>query len=282
MVEPYKNALEILGRHMRKWKSKHTCYPVIVGGTTVNRCLGPTKYAKEFNKGDIDMPFVLTDPRRLKRALRMRARFLGRVMKDLRISGLNVTLNDNAVYNKRLRTHKLLLISIYLVNDDDGTKKVLIDCPIYAPWTVEDYGVYAQTKGLEDKMVMPIPYYVDKKTGVMYATCNFVYYDTVRMMMWYRNALVEGRTRSRRETEFATAKYIKYMNKFSVLYMVLKKHKDSKRQMRRIKTLYAKTKQALNASEMKSSEQLLRKLTDLSAVDRSIKRAMLLKTKKKM
>lgn len=293
-----------LGRYMSEWSVEGVGYPVVVGGAAVTRCMSrsPTTRALIDHSfaSDIDLPFVcVTTRNQLSTVLKARAGFLSAVINDQELQAYlqslkqkyNLTeaprlvLNDLGMRIKRLRVYKLLLISIDLVMLQGTKGKLLIDCPIYARWNVEDFGVYETVRQkTSSTTIMPIPVYTHRRTKTRYATCSFVYYDTVRMMVWYAQSHVSSKTQ--RQQEFAAVKLRKYVAKFAALYVMQKdlmgnasNQRYPTTHLRSVLELYAKVQAVLKlppTSDIQDINEMikrLRKMTNLVTLEAAIAKA---------
>ena len=296
-----------LGPLMNKYERDHhqVCYPVIVGGATVARCIkrNPRTRAlvtQSFSK-DIDMPFVMAPCATKAAAHQVRMSFLKELEQVLSPflerhktpNTIRLRINDIAVYKKTLRVHKLALVTVHLdFYDAQNQKKiashVLLDCPLYAPWSVEDYGHYERIlkqgssafgRVPQQKPMARMVPFVRDKSGVLYATCNFVYYDTVRMLLWYKKSMGEASAGSRAH-EFAKDKYHRYIAKFMALNLARKEQESLNQSAlyerqsalyERQSALYERVKAAL-ANEQPMDEEPLH-ATDFDEIKGAIARA---------
>jgi hypothetical protein len=126
--------------------------------------------------------------------------------------------------------------------DDRGPKEVLysevlVDSPIYASDNSTNFKLYRR---FLPKLKNPIPYYIHNK--VPFATCNFIYYDTVRMMIYYSNALKVSATV--KDKHFNFIKYVRYVMKFTMLYLLI--NDVALKKEASIKSIYEEAKNILS------------------------------------
>lgn len=253
----------VFPRYIMKYKTK-AYYPVIVGGINVNRCLSSKPKSKalidEVFSSDIDVDFVIMeniqenddDPKIFKKVHVARMKFLKQVVMDAQVqsyitqfkakTGLTIQLeiDDSFLQKKELRVYKVRLVMMrFNVHNERGEKvysNVIVDCPLYTSQNT-NYMLY---KRFVPNLQKPIPYYVHN--NVPFATCNFVYYDAIRMMIYYSNQLKSNN--DAKERHFNFVKYVRYVMKFTMLYLLINRVSLDKEQT--IKGIYEEVKQILS------------------------------------
>jgi hypothetical protein len=264
---------QVFPKYIMKYKTPRY-YPVIVGGININRCLSRepkgAKLIDSIFSSDIDIDFVIVrpiehldvggyeDPPAYVEVHEARMSFLREISSDplvkLMISeykkteGLDITLHidDSMLQKKEWRVYKVRLVSMRFKiskdEDDRGPKEVLysevlVDSPIYASDNSTNFKLYRR---FLPKLKNPIPYYIHNK--VPFATCNFIYYDTVRMMIYYSNALKVSATV--KDKHFNFIKYVRYVMKFTMLYLLI--NDVALKKEASIKSIYEEAKNILS------------------------------------
>lgn len=288
---------KVFPKYILKYRTKQF-YPVVVGGINMNRCLSSSPRAKKLVdaifSSDIDLDFVIIpridtisidieeEPQIFKQVHEYRMRFLSQIVSDSDLLvwtnkikkdlDLDVTLviDDKYLKMKDYHVHKVRLVRVKMYihhADKEVFKSVLVDSPIYASNNVADFRLYSR---FFPNLRHPIPYYVHR--GVPYATCNYVYYDTVRMIIFYSKALKESTSPRDRQKNFV--KYLRYILKFTTLYILINKVTLEKESA--IKAIYKEAKSVLTRipiddkfsdipeSEVKILKSLINKLSKRS------------------
>lgn len=248
----------VLGKYMMKHKTKHY-YPVVVGGTNINRCLGSSSHTRKLLDSmfasDVDLDFVIVDDKVPINVIHeRRMRFMNDIVNDPGLKAylervgrgrLKLRLDDKTIHMTHLRVSKMMLVTMKLEWYDETDRSRLLqsstimDCPLYHKGNVDDFRLYARFfPGLK----LPIPYVTEN--GVMFATCGYIYYDTVRMMLYYSKELEKGKSENR---EFNYKKLVRYVTKFSALYLLINKlQKDVDSNYRNIIGVYEAAKKLLD------------------------------------
>lgn len=253
-----------LGKYMKKYIKKNF-YPVIVGGVNITRCLESKPRTRHLISNlftsDIDLDFVIigdSGDAVMEQVHKERMHMLNAILGDKALKEhittlenanrrdaiftLNLRIDDSALSLPKLRVFKMSLVTVkldFLVDGDIVNTMTIIDCPIYAKHNVEDYNLYSRF--FQEDRRKPVPYYTEG--GVMYATCGFIYYDTIRMMKWYENALDASTTPKERHFNFV--KFVRYVIKFCALYMYINNLLTEKTKKKEIADVYKTAKQFL-------------------------------------
>lgn len=281
---------DVLGKYMKKYTTK-TFYPVIVGGVNITRCLQSKPRTRQLISNlfmsDIDLDFVIIGDNSeaiMDTVHKQRMLMIDSILsdKDLKkhidslerlnrrdaIFALKLRIDDSALSLPKLRVFKMSLVTVKLDFIVDGAvvnTMTLLDCPIYARHNVEDYNLYARFFATDRRK--PVPYYTDK--GVMYATCGFIYYDTIRMMKWYEKALDAASTPKERHFNFV--KYVRYVIKFSALYLHINSTINNKSMMK----IYKSAKLFLTTIDVDD------KFADISINQRDVLKSLVTELQKK-
>lgn len=187
--------------------------PVLVGGICVDKCVVKHKLAKtvlqlaqcddidvkltfdselcDASNNDMHNVFKLRD--QLIRAIL--AKLTDKFIKNRRVE---FRLDQNLLYHDKDSIKALGIVSIVLIHDN--TTRHILDLSI-----LDCHKLPVQFKA--------IPFYTEKN-GINYATCEFCYIDTVRMML---DRLDYIKTKP---SMFAIMKFYRYVLKFMALYVV--------------------------------------------------------------
>lgn len=149
----------------------------------------------------------------------------------------------NMVHDK-VRQHKLVSTSVTYYNSTDGSllsKLSFLDTTVDGPDSIRSmYTEHAELFNktiarakLEQLFKFPkikdiVP--VEDYKGVLYASCKWVYTDTVRLLDYYATlvATAPKETMPPAQQKFMLKKFVKYLVKFAVLYIhVNQKEKDN-------------------------------------------------------
>lgn len=236
----------VFPKHIQKYKTS-SFYPVILGGFDVMRCLSSNKYTNSLVEtlfsSDIDMNFVIVHSsheyktaedfeRIIQDAMRARDQFIQEVITDpLTVNFLkthappgasaSLYINRELMANPKFRPFKLKIVRIDVIIDCPGEPKFkdeLIDTAIYHSENVAEFRFYDK---YGKAMAQPIPVYHFK--GVPYATCKYVFFDTIRMLSYYHNALAFPTNNNNKTLKYNFVKFIKYILKFCALYIIVEK-----------------------------------------------------------
>lgn len=244
------------------------CYPVLVGGALVQRCAKRSSDAYWFIRDvlseDVDIKFVITrdiksneDPI-IPLIDSVRREFLYDVIhrlndyvKNLQSNGLVITVQENQyLLNSQIEVVKRTRVFEVEVNyiEMNGPTSVrnttmpMLDLGLYTSYSSPYYDKYRK---LYPEVKLPIP--TIKIKNVLYATCNYAYYDTVRMMVDRAKFFEEKRTM------YALMKFSRYVLKFMCLYVMLHK-KHIKNIDPKVIALYKKTHNILVSIDLAKLE----------------------------
>lgn len=226
-------------------------YSVIIGGINIVRCskLQPkvSELLGNIYKNDIDAKYIVKKPITswedplINTAHEKRMLFVNqllssskftKLLKDASIMTQNRVIisafvqdqRDHAIDNIRLVQRVVIKLEYKLtqevISEDVVIKKDLIDTGVYHNLIMGSRFNSHQELFPNTKSKLPIP--VTRFKGLPTATCVWIYFDTVRMLVEsgkeYEAALQDpNSTPSTRRFQYK--KFIKYLSKFAVLYM---------------------------------------------------------------
>lgn len=228
---------DILPSVLKKYKSREQqlgCYFVIIGGEAVERCAQLSRTAQKFLATlageDCDIKLVFSTPvktqddPRIQKTHDMRMELLGDAVAGLRARVAQMALDDGVsvdiVLDDRLLTHpveevrraQVISVCVHYIEGQNHFEVPILDTTFFhnlsAPDLYKKYSRMAHTN-------KPIPYIT--KHNVRYATCNYTYYDTVRMLLDRIEYFSEKRTM------FGLMKFYRYVVKFMCLYVLRKR-----------------------------------------------------------
>ena len=204
-------------------------YPVVLGGTLVQRCAERSARASWFIKDllteDVDIKMVVKksiaskdDPTLAEvdairhDVIRQVMRLLTPITKKLENDILQIDLGIN---ESLLTAKNVLSMEIsYIEMNTTAARRVTLPILDINFFTDLDVPHYNKFRTMIPDVKLPIPFV--KHQGVFYATCNYAYYDTVRMMVERLRFFQEKRTM------FGLMKFARYVLKFMCLHTLLK------------------------------------------------------------
>lgn len=226
-------------------------YPVVIGGSSVSRCMQSdyetSQMVDDAFSSDIDIDFIVlkNSLRIIESAYKARAEFIESILKDpdfIKFAHDNKQSIGSKQFilipegDKATKLNKRHAISIFLQDIHDSEKKVTImDTIILHPKNTYNYNLFKDI--FHSKY--PIPKEVDN--GILWASCEWIYVDTIRMMMLYDQGLVH----SKNDKSFFL-KFSRYIMKFCVLYILL--FESSNEEHAHIKKAYAQVRKMLYKS----------------------------------
>lgn len=241
----------ILKRQLSQFIGQGDIYPVIIGGTTVKRCTNSTQYEVPFT--DIDLKFVIAGkdtPEKFKKALEMREMFFKNMMADSEMDTFKKTYNIDFVLSKIDETIHGRRQFLEVINFENNSKYVLIDTMILTENTFEYYHNYKNFLQPQKKpFLKQIPFKIID--GIPYSTCNWTYFDTVRMLYSSKVSYEQNKA------SFFLNKYIKYLAKFIAMYSYINRTNNKK-----LFNIFLKLNQDDKIKYFKSNEYLIQKTID--------------------
>lgn len=219
----------------------HHAYPIVIGGSVIQKCAVMSSTAQAFVNDlfteDIDVKLVITkdiesnDDPIITRLNKIRMRYMKLVVKKLQAyikkdesikeSGwiINVDISDSllhvkieAVQRKRVYTVQLTYVS------PDVSKSIVLpmmDVGLFSNYSTPTH--FNQYRELNPSVKLPVPHFT--KNHIQFTTCDYAYYDTVRMMV------DRGKYFEQTKSMFALMKLSRYIVKFICLYVLLKSTK---------------------------------------------------------
>lgn len=204
------------------------CYAVLIGGVCVERCVANDKVARRLLKGvmteDVDVKFVMTSEggggeSAANRVMKIRDRFLEDVMRRIESDGgrfgkLTLTIDDRFLNHPHPEVRARAVKSIMVSLGGGGLKWSLLDTGIVRGGVANThYKTLAAVSRAPKKTLIP---YYKPGDGTTYATCEYVYLDTVRMLMDRAKYFAD------KKSMFALFKFYRYVLKFMALWVLMK------------------------------------------------------------
>jgi hypothetical protein len=208
-------------------------YPVIIGGTLVQRCAKRSAEASRIIEDllteDIDIKVVLkkeiadnNDPV-IARIDAVRHEFIHQVIYGLDAYAREVSHDNPDIVVSVHESQKLmntslefiakirvLEVKITYIESTRSMTLPILDMGLYTTYSVPHYSLYMN---FNKNVKLPIPYVSVNK--ILYATCNYAYMDTIRMLVDRARYLEE------KKTMYALIKFTRYVIKFMCLYVLI-------------------------------------------------------------
>lgn len=193
-------------------------YPVITGGMAALECIrrtGNTRLLRHIVSQDIDIHIVIPDDSEttINDAIKKRDMMMNMIMNDtelkesiaVAIPGGTLEMDtrmlalppDHEAFHSMVLRMRLRLKS--------GKSYIVIDSGLYSPKSKAMYMEYRKYFGV------PVPVVMHGR--LPYASCEYVYYDTVRMLGYYTHVLFSVRDK-RAQNGFAALKFANLLLKF--------------------------------------------------------------------
>jgi hypothetical protein len=207
------------------------CYAVVVGGIALERCIEQSwrarRYLRHVVVEDIDIVFAIRAHltgrskeairRRVSRATKLRNIFMTELQANaeawLQEKGMGESMRvqlDTSLSN--IPVIKWAHITSLVTVDSAGIQRTLVDTKILDQVVAEraktNIGGIREKTGSKDL----VPYV--EIDGIKYATCEFVYYDTIRMLITRLEYFQE------KNTMFSLLKLYRHIVKFMALYVL--------------------------------------------------------------
>lgn len=205
-----------------KMLSRYSAYMVVIGGVSVEMCAKLDNAASSFLHNvfsdDVDIKIVIEDDNANNNDIHeIRLSFISKVIAELQkfVSkhrlGVDVFTDTSLLDHKVEAVKNARVVSIAIANTEESAS--LVDTTFFSKQSTHHYHVYKSIMHSKHH----VPYYLANK--VAYATCDYMMFDTCRMLVDRANYLKETRSL------FALMKFTKYVVKFMSLYVLRKKIK---------------------------------------------------------
>jgi len=230
---------KILPGLFQKYKarfSRNDFYMVVVGGMSVERCANLSRASSRFLRDifseDIDIKCVFkkkvhtVDDESIQRVHEVRMDFLSDVVSEMKVHigkmrfdegvQVQVEIDDSLLASTldKIQSIKVVGINIHYIEHQRRFETPILDTSLYtsvAPAHFEKFRSITHGK-------LPIP--VSVNNGVAFATCDYCYYDTVRMFLDRIEYFKE------KKSVFALMKFYRNVVKFMSLYVLRHKIKN--------------------------------------------------------
>jgi hypothetical protein len=209
-------------------------YPVVIGGTLVQRCakrsIEASRIIEDLLTEDIDVKVVLTrhiadnSDAVIPRIDAVRHEFIHQAIQGLEAYAKTISRENPDIIMSVQESHKLLNISlesisrirvleieITYIEASKSTTLPILDLGLYTTFSVPHH--YSLYMDFNKSVKLPVPYVSVNK--VLYATCNYAYIDTIRMLMDRAKYFEE------KKTMYALMKFARYVVKFMCLYVLI-------------------------------------------------------------
>lgn len=239
-----------------------SCYPVIIGGALVQRCAKRSAQASWFIRDilseDVDIKFVVrahvesNDIALIKRIDAERVALRSRIKKALEAhiakahneEPVLITVQENdtmmEISIEKIKRAMVRQLEITYVEALSGISRAVLpimDMNLFTDYSMDHYWSYldwVNSRTARTRLVHPVPKFNLK--GVLYATCEYAYYDTLRMCIDRMAYFNEKRTM------YALTKLTRYIIKLMCLWSLRKEANIDKDTM----DLYARAHRVLS------------------------------------
>jgi len=205
-----------------KMLAPYSAYMVVIGGVSVEMCAKLDKVAMTFLQNiftdDVDIKIVIEDDKvNLNDIHELRLLFIRKIIQELEIFvakhylGIDVFVDTSLLDHKVEAVRNARVVSIAIANSEKSAS--LVDTTFYSKQSTPHYHVFKSIMHSKHH----VPFYLVNR--VAYATCEYMMFDTCRMLVDRANYLKETRS------IFALMKFTKYVVKFMSLYVLRKKIK---------------------------------------------------------
>lgn len=220
---------------------KQGAYMVVVGGVSVEMCAQLDDTAQNFLKDvfseDVDIKIVLqSDDANQELIHEVRMAYVRKMIRKLRSfvkrnkRKWDNTIDVKVILDETLLNHNLptirnarvVSVAVEYVESKKRITYPLIDTTFFDKSITPHFQIYK--KVIKSQNI--IPYYISNH--VYYATCQYMMYDTCRMLIDRANYLKE------KKTLFALMKFTKYVIKFMSLYVLRNQVKELPEELTKI------------------------------------------------
>jgi hypothetical protein len=234
--------------------AKYGATMVVIGGVSVEMCADMDEDARHFLHNvfseDVDIKIVATKDINKKKIHKLRMNFLTEIklsletfIKDYTSERIQVRIDDSLMYHKIDKVRSAMVVSVavdYYDKNNEYVSYPLLDTSLFSKTSTAHYDVYK--KILHTKVI--VPFYT--KDNVNYASCEYMMFDTCRMLIEKANYLREKRSM------FALMKFTKYVIKFMSLYVLVgKNNKQMPKELMNIYHRAYKVLQKINTFKIK-------------------------------
>lgn len=252
--------------------------PIIIGGSALGNCTKLNTSAKKFMEDlfteDIDVKIVITkeiqdntDPI-VPKIEAIREKFMNKVAKKLQShikkdkaikdSGWTVTAEVSDALSKVnveiMKRRRVTAVNLLYTNGTQQMQLPIVEMSLFSNYSASHYSQYRDLHPSETSPTIPVPFIKEK--GVLYSSCDYAYYDTVRMLV------DRGQYFEKTRNMYALLKLTRYIIKFIALYTLLKsKTVKTQAVSEKLEKIYdhahsilqaiSKTKTALNSDQIK-------------------------------
>lgn len=210
--------------NFNKQFAKYGATLVVIGGVSVEMCANMDEHAKYFLHNvfseDVDIKIVSTKDNYKEKVHKLRMKFLTLIKTSLEEiikqydERIQVRIDDNLMYHKIEKVRTAMVVSVAIDYYDKSNQVVtypLLDTSLFSKSSTSHYDVYKRILHTKAN----VPFYT--KDNVNYASCEYMMFDTCRMLIDKANYLREKRSM------FALMKFTKYVIKFMSLYILVGK-----------------------------------------------------------
>lgn len=213
-------------------------YPVVIGGTLIQRCAKQSAEAhriiEDLLTEDIDMKVVVTRPIAdnhdpvIPRIDAARHEFIHQVINKLDAYAKVISKENPDILVSVQESQKLLNIplefiarirvleiEVTYIEASKSTTLPILDLGLFTTFSVPEH--YSMYMDFNKTVKLPVPYVSVNK--ILYATCNYAYFDTIRMLVDRAKYFEE------KKTMYALMKFARYVVKFMCLYVLIE-HKS--------------------------------------------------------
>lgn len=213
---------KVIGKYMidcMDVKGKNVCYPVVVGGSTISSvCIDPKN---KLYISDIDIVFVPKSkhPDTIEKTDNNRITFLTKILEDvdlqhyIKSNGLP-QLSIDYIYKRKPDYKRIVAIKLVRLRMEN---RVVLDTSIHHTGVNRFLGKYP-VKGVTKST--PIPYV--KKQNILWATCEYIKMDTIRVILFYNKSLINEEN----HFNLKTTRLLKYLKKICLLLKISNKSLD--------------------------------------------------------
>ena len=244
----------VLGKYMQKYANTEY-YPVVLGGADVNRCIESTF---RIETKDVDIQFVVPVDSSKQAAVLARDELIDKILSDAQMKefksrleidhGVEIHIGrfaewDPEVNAKQLKMNLVVIMVEFKEKEHLIKRYNMVDMNVVTQdvfsgigWEPKDTNTSTSTS----KDHVPIPYIVTR--GVLYATCDYTYQNTIDMLLFYKKASWLS------STSKDVAKYCRYVLKLVALTIA---RKNTQTHTKELKQLYREAYHIIKGSVLR-------------------------------